>query len=658
MVPQPMPESPAPSSSDPEPSGPPRRVYAPLLIPVLLGLTASLWLGVWFWKEAQKSDDARFFQLAYQGGQNIETRIEATETMLRELARELSRLPQPNLHAWQEFMNQVSPEWNYPSLLALGYATNTTSPHTLALLEHWSAGLDGRDRDGFYQLPEELTGDKSWVTWVLDVYRPDLLPLESAFLDESTKSSVNGQFQRRRFHLATAPSLAASHPFIYGELGGVTQLHEALPAHFWLQHALFRDDVKITGRQPALRGNDGRDQHTASLLVPVYHPRRTDFWQTLTPNPNHSGEAFWLRWHLHQGYLFAPLDFPRLVSMAFGPGPSPLRIEIHAAPPEEVSPETWLNPDGQPMRAGDASFRPLRQHTHTWPMYGTRWTLFFHTTPVFDADSTRFRAYAAVSMGLLITFMVTWALAVQLRGRWKDRELALQLREARDALQTAQQERERLSADLHDGAIQSLYAIQLGLTDTARAVTDWNAEAGQRLADSRQQLNGVIAELRRCFEQGNQGAAAAAPVRLGQALRALMHEFGPGATATLDAQTSPLAEARLSPQQTLQLATIARSALANGLRHAQARHIQLQLQLENDVVHLDISDDGIGFDPSAPPRTGLGLITMQRRAQHLGAAFTLQSQPGQGTRIRISLPAPVPAPPSTPHPPSPPVPPS
>jgi signal transduction histidine kinase len=624
----------------------------PLLIPVLLGLTASLWLAVWFWNEAQKSDDARFLFLSHQAGGYFETRIEAAETMLRELARDLSRLPQPNLQAWEEFMNQVSPQWNYPSLLAIGYATNITTTHSLALLDRWSAKVEGRDRDGFYQLPDELTGDKAWQTWILDVYRPDLIPLESGFLDDTTKVSVEGDFHRRRFQQATVPSPSASNPFLYGQVDGRTQLYELQRDQAWLHHAIFRDDVKITGRQSALRGDDGQERHTASLLVPVYHPRRTDLWQALPPDPNNSGEAFWLRWHLNQGFLFAPLDFPRLVSHALGPSPSPLRIEIHAAPPHEVSPETWLNPDGEPMRAGDPSFHPLRQHTHSWPMYGTRWTLFFHTTPVFDADSTRFRAYAAVSMGLLITFMVTWALAVQLRGRWKDRERALQLREARDALQTAQQERERLSADLHDGAIQSLYAIQLGLTDTARTVTDWNPEAGRRLSDCREQLNGVIAELRRFFGFGSEASSASSTLRLGQALRAILEEFAPGATAALDVQTSPAAESRLSPSQTLQLATIARTALANCLRHAQAQTIRLQLQLDDHQVHLDIADDGVGFDSSHPPREGLGLITMQRRAQHLGASFSLHAQPGQGTRIRLTLPASVLLPPPPPSLPS------
>ncbi|MBX3731219.1 MAG: sensor histidine kinase [Verrucomicrobiae bacterium] len=640
-----MPQPPAPSPSAAGQPGPPLRVYGPLLVPVLLGLIASLWLAGWFGKEAGKSDDARFLLLAHQAGEHIESRIEAAETMLRGLARELSRLPQPSLQVWEEFMNQVSPQWNYPPLLAIGYATNTTTPHSLSLLDRWSAGADGRNPDQFYRLPEELAGDKAWTTWMLDVYRPDLFPLESTFREQTTQTSIEGSFHRRRYHQATAVSQTAPNPFHYGDVNGVQQLYEMLPEHFWLHHAIFRDDVKITGRQAALRDLQGEEILTASLLVPVYHPRRSDLWKALPPHPDRVFEACWLRWHLQQGYLFAPLDFPRLISMALGPGPSPLRIEIHAAVPEKASQSSWLNPDGQPLRTGDASFRPRRKHTHSWPMYGTRWTIFLHTTPVFDADSTRYRAYWAIGLGLIITSLFAWALGIQLRGRWQDQEQALRLREARDALQGAQQERERLNADLHDGTIQSLYAIQLGLTDTARTVGQENPEAGRRLSESRQQLDGVIAELRRCFNPGWQGSPDSSPVRLGQAVRAILDDFTPGTDATLDAQTSPAAEARLSAHQTLQLATIARTAVANCLRHARARHIQLHLHLDGDQVRFDISDDGIGFDPAVASRTGLGLHTMQRRARHLGASFHLQTQPGHGTRVRITLPVPVAPPP-------------
>jgi two-component system NarL family sensor kinase len=83
---------------------------------------------------------------------------------------------------------------------------------------------------------------------------------------------------------------------------------------------------------------------------------------------------------------------------------------------------------------------------------------------------------------------------------------------------------------------------------------------------------------------------------------------------------------------------IAQEALTNAARHAQAGHIQIQLRAEPAQVKLSITDDGIGFDPAHLPPGRYGLIGLNERAKLLDGILTLESGPGQGTRVEVSVP--------------------
>ena len=87
-----------------------------------------------------------------------------------------------------------------------------------------------------------------------------------------------------------------------------------------------------------------------------------------------------------------------------------------------------------------------------------------------------------------------------------------------------------------------------------------------------------------------------------------------------------------------ELYRIAQEALNNALKHAQARRITVSLRQDQRTVTLEIADDGIGFDPStALEYGGLGLDGMEERAAQLGARLTVQSRPGEGTRVTVEV---------------------
>ncbi len=97
---------------------------------------------------------------------------------------------------------------------------------------------------------------------------------------------------------------------------------------------------------------------------------------------------------------------------------------------------------------------------------------------------------------------------------------------------------------------------------------------------------------------------------------------------------------RLPTEIESNLLRIGQEALTNALRHALAQTILLKLVFEAKVVHLQIIDDGQGFEPQLQANSGCGIIGMQERSQQIGAELIFNSRIGQGTEIKVSVPTP------------------
>jgi signal transduction histidine kinase len=84
---------------------------------------------------------------------------------------------------------------------------------------------------------------------------------------------------------------------------------------------------------------------------------------------------------------------------------------------------------------------------------------------------------------------------------------------------------------------------------------------------------------------------------------------------------------------------IAQEGVTNALKHSQARRIEIVLDFKPEAVELSVTDDGCGFDPAAAAHNGhFGLRGLKERAHALDAELTLDSKPGQGTRLRLIVP--------------------
>jgi signal transduction histidine kinase len=196
-------------------------------------------------------------------------------------------------------------------------------------------------------------------------------------------------------------------------------------------------------------------------------------------------------------------------------------------------------------------------------------------------------------------------------------------------------ERERIGKDLHDGIIQTLYAISLSLEDVPDMMETDSAEAYQRVDRAIDTLNGAIADLRQ-FVVGLRPEFVDA-TDFGGLLAALAEQIRQN--HVMDVQLElPDERIEMPPHARGELLQIAREALSNTARHANATAARVQLRGDADEVRLVLQDDGKGFDSrAAAPGGHLGLANMRDRAGRLGGTLEVESGLG-GTTIIVHVP--------------------
>jgi signal transduction histidine kinase len=200
------------------------------------------------------------------------------------------------------------------------------------------------------------------------------------------------------------------------------------------------------------------------------------------------------------------------------------------------------------------------------------------------------------------------------------------------------EERERISKDLHDGIIQSIYAVTLALDDVEEIVDEDRPEAVRRLDRAIDALHGTIRDIRN-FIFGLRPVLLEAG-GLSTAFETLADDVRLNAGLVVEVSADPSVEFDLPMVATAELLSITREALSNTARHADANRVEVELVGEGDRVRLTIADDGSGFDPAAEVGAEHhGLANMQARAARLGGVMEIASRPGEGTRIIVLVPA-------------------
>ncbi|GEM_PF-1966480 len=282
--------------------------------------------------------------------------------------------------------------------------------------------------------------------------------------------------------------------------------------------------------------------------------------------------------------------------------------------------------------SSDAAKTPL---THDLLLYGRNFRFVFEPGPAF-ISAVNWRTLGVMSgFGTATTLLLSGFIAYQTRANRKEREISTALRQSESRLQTLLQDRERISRDLHDGTIQSLYAIGLGLGRLRRTLG--KPEEQQRLEASLVELDHVVAELRGYLVALDPGVSPAQSAAT--ALEELVARLQQTAATELRFTAEPGLGEGWPPEAVLDLLQAARESVSNALRHGQATQVELSLkQVGEAEVHFTIADNGKGFDLTATRRNGShGLANLERRARAWNGSLQAESRPGGPTRITLIL---------------------
>ena len=197
------------------------------------------------------------------------------------------------------------------------------------------------------------------------------------------------------------------------------------------------------------------------------------------------------------------------------------------------------------------------------------------------------------------------------------------------------EERHRVAREIHDSMTQSIYSIGLVGDAAARNIQRGHLDTAEaQLQEISDSVREVLGEMRiRIFDlhpptldlDGLPGA-------LRGRLEAVESRAGLGTTVVVSGDVRP----PLVVEE--QLLWIAHEVLNNTLKHARAKKVEVTLDQQLEEVRLGIADDGVGFElRAARARGGRGLAGIEERGRRIGAELSVQSEAGQGTRVRVTV---------------------
>lgn len=210
------------------------------------------------------------------------------------------------------------------------------------------------------------------------------------------------------------------------------------------------------------------------------------------------------------------------------------------------------------------------------------------------------------------------------------------LRTSEQRLRQALDDRERLSQDLHDHVIQSIYAIGMALESCHYLIEKDPGLVALRLQSSIADLNGVMKEVRNYIEWASPTLTGSDQLR--EALEDLVRTIPSARPLAIRLEIDPSTEGQLTAEEATHVLQIAREAVSNSLRHSGAKTGAVSLCKTDGGLRLEVRDDGGGFDTKSGEGHGLGLRNMAARASKLDATLTVLSESGRGTQIILDIP--------------------
>jgi signal transduction histidine kinase len=195
------------------------------------------------------------------------------------------------------------------------------------------------------------------------------------------------------------------------------------------------------------------------------------------------------------------------------------------------------------------------------------------------------------------------------------------------------EERERIGKELHDGVIQSLFAVGMHLQGLATATGD--DDISRKLESAVEDIDGAIRDLRNYIFGLRPGILA--DRQLDQALKEMATDFAARSGVVTVVEVDGEAASQLT-SRAADVVQIVREALSNVGRHGAATTCRVSVERNSAGLVIEVDDDGRGFDVELT-RSGMGLQNLQERVGSLGGVFHIESTPGEGTTIRATFPS-------------------
>ena len=213
----------------------------------------------------------------------------------------------------------------------------------------------------------------------------------------------------------------------------------------------------------------------------------------------------------------------------------------------------------------------------------------------------------------------------------------MRMRQAHARFAAVLEERGRLARDMHDTLIQGCTGISV-LLEAALSLKNSAPEMKSKLLESaRDQMRVTIDEARQAVWNLRSTPADGG---IGQRLSEAAQQISLQSEVPIDCDTTG-APPTLDPETGHHLLLVVREALNNAVRHGHPGRVSVRVQGENGSLRVRIQDDGCGFDPgnaSQPGAAHYGIVGMRERVESLGGTFALDSAPGCGTGVEITLP--------------------
>lgn len=364
---------------------------------------------------------------------------------------------------------------------------------------------------------------------------------------------------------------------------------------------------------------------------------------------------------LHSGGLFEDI-----LASADTIGNAGLDISIYASAAADESALVYGAPDVASRQLASAGWltnlllNRLQPVSHHFDVAGTDWRMVISAQPT-PLAALHGGALPALLMGLLSTFAASAYLqSITLRAQQVQQLVAKRtdelkqlnamlvrdingrkqmeeaLRDSRSQLRklanhqesVKEDERKRIARDIHDELGQNLMALRIDVSMMANALAPVSQ---QWLETALQQIDATIKAVRTII---NDLRPAVLDLGLQAALDWQVNEFKRRSGIACELQIEH-DEFTLNDKHATALFRIVQEALTNILKHAKASEVQIRIQRIDDRLFVKIADDGIGC---ARKGRGFGLVGMEERLYALGGAFSIESNPGKGTSIMLSIP--------------------